>query len=624
MTDTTPLRALETEIAAGCRVLSEPDVGYADGAEPRLLEIVNAAADLSSSSQELADAATDWGTTYSLVPTRANVLRGLALPADARVLEIGCGCGPITRYLGETCAVVDSVEPMPARAAVARSRTRDLDNVQIFVGTLDDVPPVAAYDVVVVIGVLEYVGRGALSPAPYLSFLRQCHAVLQEGGTLVVAIENPLGVKYLTGAVEDHTNRPFDSLENYALQSPARTFPRRTLEALLAEAGFAPDEVLGAFPDYKLPRAIMSDALFHASDQLAAELPRFPSPDYLVPRLQLADEKLTWATLVASGVGQHFANSFIALGVKGEGASLWDPDHLAILFNSERQPQFAVRTEVRGKGDELHMTRTALFPDRVSEPGADDLLRHTPAKTEPVVVGRDLLHVMIAEPDRRAELLRRWAEMVPDDEWAPVDLVPHNVVLTAEDELVAIDQEWHVRGYPRNAMLVRGLFLGAIQLAQLTRPEERLRPAETVDDLVRAMAADIGLDVDEALFEEFITRESGLQARVNTTDATHTDRRVRSAEQLRSMFDQTLVEVRGGERFDFQWQRARTDIDNLYAMKREDDERRQALERSLAEHQKAMLEAREEIAALRARQPRAVAVRVVKGVLSRTGLRPRG
>ncbi|WP_324274288.1 class I SAM-dependent methyltransferase [Blastococcus brunescens] len=318
MTETTPLRELDVRTVDGCRVLSSPDLGYADGAEQRLYDIVQAASDLSSSSLELAEAATDWGTTYSLVPTRANVVRGLDLPPDAKVLEIGCGCGPITRYLGEQCAVVDSVEPMPARARVARARSRDLTSVEVFVGTLDDVPAVPTYDVVMVIGVLEYVGLGVLDADPYLTFLRQCHAVLKDGGTLVVAIENPLGVKYISGAVEDHTNRPFDSLEGYALQSPARTFPRQVLQGLLADSGFA-SEVLAAFPDYKLPRAVMNDTMFRASEQLAEGLPRFPSPDYLVPRLNLADEGLTWSTLVASGVAEHFANSFIALATKGSG-----------------------------------------------------------------------------------------------------------------------------------------------------------------------------------------------------------------------------------------------------------------------------------------------------------------
>jgi SAM-dependent methyltransferase len=615
---TTPVRSLDVPTTDGCRVLSQPDLGYADGAESRLLEIVRAAEDLSSSSQRLADEATDWGTTYSLVPTRSNVVRALDLPADARVLEIGCGCGPITRYLGETCALVDSVEPMPARAAVARARTRDLDNVEIFVGTLDDVPAEPAYDVVVVIGVLEYVGQGALSEQPYLSFLRQCHAVLREGGTLVVAIENPLGVKYISGAVEDHTNRPFDSLEGYALESPARTFPRRVLEGMFAATGFA-SEFLAAFPDYKLPRAVMSDALFRSSDQLVGALPRFPSPDYLVPRLQLSDEKLTWRTLVESGVAEHFANSFIALARKGDGPTLWSPARKAVLFASDRQPEFAVRSEVCEADGELHFVRRPLYADRAVI-GEKDGIRHLPAEREPVVTGRELLQVLLDEPGRRSELLRRWVEMVPDEEWAPVDLVPHNLVLTADGLLSAIDQEWQVRGYDRDVLLLRGLFLTAVQLATRTRPE-RLRPHTTIGELVAGLAAEAGVEVTDALIDRFCADEAAFQGVVNTTDRTGDERRHRSATELRSMFALSLSDARGGERFDVQWERARAEIDQLNVMVKEHDElaeaRQKAVERDLEHYREAHDALRAEYDALLAARPSAVAKRVVGGALSR-------
>lgn len=620
---TTPLRGLDVERQNGCRVLSAPDLGYADGAEPRLLEIVSGASDLSSHSQELADAATDWGTSYSLVPTRANVARALDLPADAKVLEIGCGCGPITRYLGETCAVVDSVEPMPARAAVARARTRDLDNVEIYVGTLDDVPAEPTYDVVMVIGVLEYVGRGVLDPAPYLSFLRQCHAVLKDGGTLVVAIENPLGVKYVSGAVEDHTNRPFDSLEGYLLQSPARTFPRRTLDRMLSDAGFSA-RFLGAFPDYKLPRAVMSDALFGSSEQLVRNLPRFPSPDYLVPRMQLSDERATWASLIAAGVAEHFANSFIALAAKGEGPSLWSEGRQAVLFASDRQPQYALRGDIRGTADGLVVERSTLYPD-VPATGADDV-RHEPSGSEPVVPGRDLLQVVLDEPDRRADLLRRWAGLVPDEEWAQVDLVPHNVVVTDDDRLVPIDQEWRARDYPRDLVLLRGLYLAAIALASWSRPE-RWQPCATVADLVGVLAGDIGLTVDEQLFDRFVAREAMFQAVVNTTDSDLAKRRDRSAEQLVRMYHQSFDDVRGGERFDVQWARANAEIDALYASDREREARvtdiREKYEAALTERTAEAEALRKELVLLGGRGPAALARRVARGALSKAGVLPR-
>jgi SAM-dependent methyltransferase len=617
----TPLRDREAPLEAGCRVLSPGESSgngeTADASGLReLLTTVEGATDRSSGSVELAAAAGDWPATYALAPGRANVVRALDLPPNATVLEVGCGSGPVTRYLGEHCAAVDALEVDPAKAAVARARTRDLSGVEVFVGMLDDVPPVPAYDVVVVVGVLERVGGGTPDHEPYLTFLRRCHAVLQPGGTLVLAVGNPLGVRYLSGAADEHTGRPFDPLEGYLLESPARTFPRRALEEMLEAAGFR-TEVLASFPDHLLPRVIMSDTLFRSAGHLVEAMPRFPSPDHTNARLQLADEAQTWRSLVASGGAEYFANSFVVLAQKGDGTSLWAPDRHAVMFNSERQPEFAVRSEIRGAEGDLHVARAPLYPERAHAAGTTGALRHTLAATEPVVRGRDFVQVLIDEPDRRAELLGRWAALVPDVEWAPVDLVPHNIVLTADDALVAIDQEWHLRGYDRDVLLVRGLFQSAMQMASRTRPE-RLRPHETVGDLLTALAADLGLPIDEELLERFLDQESDFQSRVNITHATRSARQARARDDLRAVLAQTLGDARGGERFDIQWSKAMVEIDKLYAAL---GEQQRNHDRAIAEFQQALDTATQEAAALRARQPSAVARRVVKNVLRRSGLR---
>lgn len=586
MSDPTPVRARGSVDEHGLRVLSDAGIAYADGAEERLAQIVGAATDLSSMSEELASRATDWGTEYSLDPSRANILRGLDLRPDMRVLEIGCGNGPITRYLGETCAVVDSVEPMPARARVARLRTRDLPHVEVCVGTLDDVPAEPVYDLVVVIGVLEYVGGGTADPEPYLRFLRQCHAVLKDGGALALAIENPLGAKYLAGAVEDHTNRPFDSLERYVLTSPARTFPRRTLQAMLTQAGFSP-EFLGAFPDYKLPRVLMADELLRRASGLAVGMPRFPSPDYLVPRLQLADEALLWSTLVESGVGEHFANSLYALAGKGAPADLWPQDRLAVMFSSERRTPYVVRAEVRAEDDGLVVTRRAVGG------GTDADIRHEPKPREAVVSGTEMVHALVRDRAGRPDLLRRWAALLPsdDEEWLPVDLVPHNVLVTADGQLVAIDQEWHVRGTTRDSLLTRGLFNGALKMAQATRQPE-LAPWVTVEDAVRAMATDIGLDLTDELVERFVVDEARFQSAVSPlADRSVEEARAEAESDLRHIWRQTLTDVRGGDRFDLQWAQA---VEAL----RERTESEQVIE-----------QLRDELAAARGEAARAAAAR---------------
>ena len=106
----------------------------------------------------------------------------------------------------------------------------------------------------------------------------------------------------------------------------------------------------------------MSDTLFRAAGQLAEAMPRFPSPDHTNARLQLADEAQTWRSLVAGGAAEYFANSFVVLAQKGDGNSLWAPDRHAVMFNSERQPEFAVGSEIRGTDADLHVAQPRCIP----------------------------------------------------------------------------------------------------------------------------------------------------------------------------------------------------------------------------------------------------------------------
>lgn len=536
MHTTTPVRSLGTLDTHGCRVLSDAGIAYADGAESALAEIVGRADDLASTSQELADEAYDWATEYSLTPVRANLLRSLELPADARVLEIGAGCGPITRYLGETCALVDSVEPMAARARVARLRTRDLPNVAVHVGLLEDVPLEPTYDLVVVVGVLEYVANGSPDPTPYLDFLGRIHTLLRPGGSLVLAIENKIGAKYLAGAPEDHSDRPYDSVEDYPVGAPARTFTRERLVEMLTGTGFAP-RVLGAFPDYKLPRVLVDDALFGYDDALAARIPPFPSRDYLTQRVSLVSERSLWSGLVQAGLGPHVANSFVVVAGRDAASTLWPDTRLATSFSGGRRPEYTLRTVLERSGDEVvfQRSRVVAAPD-----GADDVrdgaLRHVVGSQVPHVRGVTLVDAIATDRSQAGPLLRRWIDLVPEGDEAPVDLVPHNTLLQADGSLTVIDQEWFVRGYDRHSHLVRGLFWTALELAR-TASVSRTSPEATIREMLLELADAAGVTVTPDDLTAFTRLEGAFQGVVNTTDRSAERRTERATAELAALLD---------------------------------------------------------------------------------------
>src|SRR5580658_7624147 len=85
---------------------------YSDGVEVegRLFDIVSRATDRSTFSSELITCITDWPSEYHLSRARHCLLRPLNIQPGSKVLELGCGCGAITRYLGEIGAEVVAVE----------------------------------------------------------------------------------------------------------------------------------------------------------------------------------------------------------------------------------------------------------------------------------------------------------------------------------------------------------------------------------------------------------------------------------------------------------------------------------------------------------------------------------
>jgi len=510
----TPLRALPTTDDSGVRVIRETGSSWLDGSEEELLERMRSGLPLDSLSDELAATATTWPEQYHLSQARANVVRALDLDRGAVVLEVGAGCGAITRYLGETCDVVDALEPSLPRARVAAARTAELPGVRVFSGELVDVPAEQAYDVVVVVGVLEYVGGGGPQREPYVEFLARLRGLLRPGGHLVLAIENPLGVKYLAGAPEDHSGIVFHSVQGYPEDGPARTFTRRELLGLARAAGFGGVKVLGAFPDYKLTRTVFDEALIEVAPDLAVELPRFPSPDWVVSRPQLLDEGLLWKELVASGAAGDFANSFVLLARNGvEAPSLWNAGRLATYFSLRRRRPFHVVKHVSADTGEVAVTCNLLGS------GEQDGLRVLPYR-EPWQQGYSLLSLALGNPDRLAELVGDWVRLLRErsretSDGRPIDVLPHNVHYV-DGVGRFIDDEWRSDLLSLEQIIARGSLLLARDLARQREVVDF--GAETVPELVQLIARAAGVEIDDEGVRAAVEREAEFQARVGGGD----------------------------------------------------------------------------------------------------------
>ena len=311
------------------------DFSYSDGADEEryLIDVLTDAGDVSLDSAELRRACRDWVSEYHLSAVRANLLKTVNFPDNAKVLEVGCGCGALTRYLGEQGFVVDAVEGSAARAEISSLRCKDLDNVQIIQHNFNTLNlPQAHYDVVLFIGVLEYalrfIDEPEFSPEQAVeSLLEKAAASLSLSGCMLVAIENRTGLKYVKGAFEDHLALPDVGINNYEGYefTGIKTYDQSQWQTIIDNVGLK-HRLFFPFADYKFPNLIINntvprDDTDYLSNQIYSQDPISPWS----PEIQ---ENERWAEIIAAGKLEQASNSF-GLAVAKSDSALKD------IFNSD-------------------------------------------------------------------------------------------------------------------------------------------------------------------------------------------------------------------------------------------------------------------------------------------------
>jgi glycosyltransferase involved in cell wall biosynthesis/2-polyprenyl-3-methyl-5-hydroxy-6-metoxy-1,4-benzoquinol methylase len=341
---------------------------YSDGEEQEryMMEALRGSSDVSTTSLELASKVKDWPSLYHLSPRRGNIVRPFRdWFKGRRVLEIGCGCGAITRFLGEAGARIVAVEGSPVRAAIARERTRDLPNVDIIHATSQVIDRLGEFDAVMLIGVLEY-ARKFLGPDGTQALLSACRQQLSADGALFLAIENRLGLKYFAGAAEDHTGVAMFGIEDRYSADGVATFGRVELGGHLDSAGYATQQWWYPFPDYKLPVSLLGE------DALAGRLPvdfsamiaGASAGDPQRPYYEVFSLERTWGPIYRNGLAHDLANSFLVVAAPGARLPIELPSK-AFHYSVDRLPAYAKEVEIRGDAErgDLQVLNRRLFPN---------------------------------------------------------------------------------------------------------------------------------------------------------------------------------------------------------------------------------------------------------------------
>lgn len=250
----------------------------------------------------------EWPILYHLSPERENLLEWYDFEKDSRVLEIGAGCGALTGLLCRKTGYVTAVELSEKRSRINAMRNRACGNLEIIVGNYQDIIWHSKFDYVTLVGVLEYAGSYISGVDPFERLLKSARDLLNDGGHLIIAIENKYGLKYFNGASESHSGRIFDGIEDYPRKTPAQTFSKPELEDMIRRSGFLKQDFYYPIPDYKLPNTIYSDEYLPQVGNL-----RIAEETYDNDRFLLFNEDMAFDGICRSGMFPYFSNSFLVI-----------------------------------------------------------------------------------------------------------------------------------------------------------------------------------------------------------------------------------------------------------------------------------------------------------------------
>lgn len=480
---------------------------YSDGdeIERRLLGILQQSDDLSSTSSELRQHIVDWPSEYHFSPLRHALLRPFAISRSTLFLELGCGCGAITRYLGETGATVVAVEGSLLRAQIAAERCRDLPNVSIYCDNLADFFSTQRFDFVSLVGVLEYAPLFVPGSDPIDRCLSIVRGFLAPRGQLIVAIENQLGLKYFNGCREDHLGKRYFGVHDLYAESQPRTFGKQELSDRMETAGFLQQEFFYPFPDYKLPQIILSDQGIRDRELRPADLlRRTTSRDDSGEWLPNFHENMVWEALARNDLLADMANSFLVLAGPAMPADAQrQPDGwLASAYSLGRMAAYATETRFLRSGDAISVCKH-LVTTKCADSNSRDFVLHEPADTVPYVHGElylRKLQILLARGgalDELAKWAKPWVDtlhaasdrgstegLLPED-W--LDAIPANFIMNGEGRLELIDVEWRSLGpVPLVWVLVRGL-INSVTSSPYSRALAGLNFRQLIDNCLRLL-----------------------------------------------------------------------------------------------------------------------------------------
>lgn len=486
--------------------------------------------DLGSASAELQGKIKDTVSEYHLSPARANLIRCLDLRGAHRVLELGPGCGSITRYLGEQGLAVDAVESCPDKYVLTKMRCRDLGNVRVIQADYQELMlPLLSYDVIFMICVTEdptFVTSGKPEKS-FRNLVRRVKKFLRPGGVLVAAFDKNQRTFSCLSSFRERS-RDLASQERLIAQGLGIRYCEQQHWREVFEDESGECIVVYPFPDYRFPRVLLADNFIASDAHAYSLLYRILRKNEGIEWRLEEDEFFHWKAMNESGRLADAFHSSLIVSSSREGIVQQVVPFDFVHFSSEiRKAEYRTCTlKLRGE-DRVVKRLLHPHPSSMKEKGTKVRISELESIYErgPLVASLWMAACRHGEftvfEARFSRLLDDYLDYVRhqaasrQDATALVDLLPSNLVASSEDgQYRTIDQEWgYGAPFSTDFILFRAvLWFGYHNRSSLARYSHAAF-WKTVRDFVAYCFATLSVPF-ESRIEEFVALEDAFHAEI--------------------------------------------------------------------------------------------------------------
>lgn len=241
----------------------------------------------------------DFEVFFNFSKTRQSILNWYDFKESADLLEIGGGFGAITGMLCEKCKYVTCIESDKIRMESILKRYENRNNLEVFNNIENIIHLNKKYDYIVLIGTIELIEN-------IEEYLKKIKILLKTEGTILIATENRLGLKYFCGASYPTLDNPFDVINKRFKKNGRTLHTKFELENIIKNSGLKINKFYYPVPDYKFTQEIYSDTYLPKGS-----LKERVMPYYLNSKSLIADEMALYDDIIENNVFEVFANSFL-------------------------------------------------------------------------------------------------------------------------------------------------------------------------------------------------------------------------------------------------------------------------------------------------------------------------